>query len=497
MSSAAPPRALQPVLTTLVGMWALLQAFGNLAAANVNADEPVYVTAGWAYVHGDFSANVEHPPTAKLLMGVAQVIFGQGVLSARVAAGLCAIAGGILLYVWLRPEVGWVGALCGAGAWLLLPHGVTSGVRIDRFGLLNPFMVVFAIAAFAAGWRWFRRRSWGWLCVSAVCMGLSITSKVPSAVMIPAIILSPLLERPTRPVAGRLRTVLVSALVYSAIVAVVVVVVYLPAGLAHSLGEMIRFQLAHDEAGHLVVVGGVATTHPPWWANLLFSVEGMGLPAATVLAVGAVAAFFGADRALPTLLVGAVLLEWMFQFAVSSVALPHYYYDWVWLFCVLFGVGTAALLRIGCRDGPAGGGHTVARALVAASVVVALGSAAWTTVAIANERARDMALVLPTLDRLGVGSGGILVAGMAEWEYQPYLDGREVTTPGTPGVVAVATKESLRFPIDPAVRALIDAPASRFRRLELDDVTLYVDEHAAISPETSRPSGSPGSGSPR
>ncbi|MFB2599566.1 ArnT family glycosyltransferase [Herbiconiux sp. P17] len=482
MTSPGPPRALEPVLVALVGLWAVFQAFGNLGAANYNADEPGYVAVGWAYVHGDFSANTEHPPTAKLLMGVAQLVFGPGVISARIAVGLCVLAGGAILFAWLRPEIGWIGALCAAGAWLLLPHGVANEVRIDRFGLLDPFMVVFAIAAFAAGWWWFRRGSWGWLCVSAVCMGLSVTSKLPSVVMIPAILLLPLLERPTRPsptAARRVRTVILSALLYSAILTAVVVVVYLPAGLERSLGSMIRFQLAHGEAGHLVVVGGVATTHPPWWANLLFSVEGMGIAATAVLAVGAVAAFLGRPGALPLCLGIAVLLEWVFQFVVSSVALPHYYYAWVWPLGALFGVGTARLLRAGTR--------TVARVVVVASVVVALGAAASASATIATDRARDMALVLPALDRLGVGSGGILVAGMADWEYQPYLDGREVTTPGTPGVVAVATKRSLRFPIDPAVRALLDAPGSRFLHLELDDVTLYVDESARLSPPAEQP----------
>jgi hypothetical protein len=479
------------VLVGLVGLWAVFQAFGNLGAANYNADEPGYVAVGWAYVHGDFSANIEHPPTAKLLMGLAQLVFGQGVTSARIAVGLCVLAGGAILYAWLRPEIGWIGALCAAGAWLLLPHGVTSGVRIDRFGLLDPFMVVFAIAAFAAGWRWFRRRSWGWLCLSAVCMGLSVTSKVPSAVMIPAILLLPLLERAARP-ARRVRAVVLGGIVYSAIVAAVVVLVYLPAGVRHSIVAMVRFQLAHRDAGHLVVVAGAATTHPPWWANLLFAVEGMGVATTVVLAVGAVAAFLGRPRTLPVFLATAVLLEWVFQLVVSSVALPHYYYAWVWLFCALFGVGTAKLLRIGARAGPNRAARTVARALVVASVVVALGAAVWTTVAISGERARDMALVLPTLDRLGVGSGGILVAGMADWEYAPYLGGRQVTTPATPGIVAVATKESVRFPIDPAVRALLDAPGSRFLRLDLDDVTLYIDQGAELSPLSGSPA--PGAG---
>nr|WP_181025651.1 hypothetical protein [Rathayibacter rathayi] len=58
-------------------LWALFQCFGNLSAANVFSDEPVYLAAGWDYLHGDVSANREHPPVAKYLIGLAQVLLGD------------------------------------------------------------------------------------------------------------------------------------------------------------------------------------------------------------------------------------------------------------------------------------------------------------------------------------------------------------------------------------------------------------------------------------
>ena len=36
------------VLATL--LWALWQCFGNLGAANISSDEPVYLSAGWSYL---------------------------------------------------------------------------------------------------------------------------------------------------------------------------------------------------------------------------------------------------------------------------------------------------------------------------------------------------------------------------------------------------------------------------------------------------------------
>lgn len=507
--SSAHRRALEPVAVVLVALWALWQAFGTLGAANLNADEPTYAAAGWAYLHGDLTPNPEHPPVAKLLFGLAQLLGGPGVDSTRMAAGVCTLAGGALLYAWLRAEVGWVGALTAAGAWTLLPHGVSSGVRIDRFGLLDPVMALFAIAAFAAAWRWYRTGSWAWLTLSAAGLGLAIGAKLPVAAMAPALAL-PLVARtrterrqphprtdrasrrtirPARVRVGRARIgrvvggLAARSAVYLLVVAGVGAALLAPFGGLDAIERMLRFQAEHSAAGHLVEVAGVATTHPPWWAGLRFAVDGMGVVAAAVLAAGALAAFLRPPRLLATTLATAVLLEWVFQFGLSSVALPHYYYAWVWPLCALFGIGVAALIRIrfgrpaiepiGLRKSCVG--RAAARGAAAALLAAALGAAAWTSVAVAAERPRDMALALPILDRLGAPAGPVLVAGLAEWEYLPYLDGRQTLDPHAAGIVAVAVKASLRFPVDPAVCAILHDPERHFTPHPLDDITLFVE----------------------
>ncbi len=472
-TAPTPRRGLEIGLGLAVLVWGLYQSFWNLAAANLNADEPIYRDAGWAYVHGDFALNREHPPVAKYVIGLSQLVFGQGELGPRIAAASTVILGGAILYFWLRREIGWPGALFTAGAWMLLPHGMSSGVRLDRFGLLEPFMVFFAIAAFAAAWRWFRTRSWWWLVLSAVAMALSVTSKVSTAVMIPAILLLPLL-------ANRIRDTILGAVVFVAVFGVVFVVAYLPMGIRSAISYMLQMQSEHNAAGHLVVVAGVATSFPPWWANLLFSVEGMGIAASVVLVTGTVAAFFRRPPglALPLYVGAALALLLVFYLFVSTVALTHYYYAWVWLLCVLAGIGVSVLL--GRRR------SSVATVLtrVLAGLLIALGvvCAVWTSVAIANERAEGMALVLPALDELGVDvdSGEVLVSGMADWEYLPYLDGRQTVDAADPDIVAVAVKDSLRFPETPEVEAFLDSNAGELDEIVIDDVTLYVLEDAPV-----------------
>lgn len=471
------PRGVQLVAVGVVFAWGVYQAVWNLGAANYNSDEPIYVEAGWSYVHGDFSANREHPPTAKLLIGLAQLVLGQGALAGRIAVAATVLLAGLVIYLWLRREIGWAGALFASGAWMLMPHGVTSGPRLDRFAVLEPFMVFFAICAFAAAWQWFRLRSraerasgsrpwlpWLWLVVSAVAMALSVTSKVSTAVMIPAILLLPLLAR-------RVADAVVGAIVFVAVLGVVAVLLYLPMGLRSGVSYMLQMQSEHNAAGHLVVVAGVATTDPPWWTNLLYSVEGMGIAASAVLVIGLVAAFWLRPPALTLYVFGGMAFLLVFHLFVSRVMLSHYYYAWVWPACVLAGIGVSVLLASRAR---------LLRLLAGALVVVAIGSALWVSVVIANERAVGMALVLPSLDAEGVPEGDVLVGGMAPWEYTTYLDGHWTTDPADPDIVAVATRESLRFPVEPAVEAVIDGETAEV--LELDDVTLYIlDEEPATA----------------
>ena len=152
----------EPAAGMLLLLWAVFQNFWNLAAANVEVDETVYVKAGWQYVHGDFRLNGEHPFTAKYLMGIAQLILGQGLTSARTAAAVASLVTGVIIWWWLRTEVGRTTGMLAAAMWLLLPRQISLfwGPREDRYALLEPFMMMFGVAAMAAGWWWYRSGRW-------------------------------------------------------------------------------------------------------------------------------------------------------------------------------------------------------------------------------------------------------------------------------------------------------------------------------------------------
>lgn len=446
----------------LVFLWGIYQSFWNLGARDINGDEQTYVQAGWQYVHGRFALNQEHPPTAKYLFGLAQLVVGQGVVGPRaVVAGLI-VLGGAVIFWWLRREVGWWGALLATGLWMLGPRGVpdSDGLRIDRSATIDPVMVVFALAAFATGWRWIRTERWYWAAASGVLMAASVTSKVSTLVLLPAFLILPMLFR-------RWRTMLWGGLVWTGAFAVTAIAVYAPLGF-HAVHYMLSFQSQHNQEGHLTSVAGTTYTHAPWWANLWFMVQGMGLPFVIVLAVGVVAALVIRPDRLTVWLAVSLALILGFYLGYADVALAYYYDAWTGLVSVLAGVGYARLATMRPR--------LVGLPVVAAAVVVALFASAGVAATVWRARPTGIARV-PALLRREAPPGGVpLVAGLSPSVYAPYLGSRATMSDAQGPYSAIIDGTDPRFPLTPKERAVLSADRADFRRYRLDDVTLWVPD---------------------
>ena len=65
--------------TLLLGLW-------RLDVPTPHYDEPLYVAVGRRYLDGDLNHTLEHPPVATYAFGVAQLLFGDGIPSARLAS---------------------------------------------------------------------------------------------------------------------------------------------------------------------------------------------------------------------------------------------------------------------------------------------------------------------------------------------------------------------------------------------------------------------------
>lgn len=459
-----PDRPSPPILrwaaVAIVFLWGACQAFWNLNALTINADEYIYRLAGWEYIHGIYNLNLEHPPTAKYIIGLFELLFGPTYLAGRIAAATVSFGTGIILWVWLKREIGWYYALIPAGLWLLLPRGMSGaqpGTRIDRLTLLEPFMILFAVAAFAAAWAWYRDRSWFVLALAGACMGLSATSKVTTAVLLPAFLILILGTR-------RLKTILFACVIFYGTAAAVAVLVYLPLGIRHALGYMISFQAQQNKVGHLTIVDGVAYAHPPWWTNLNYLLHGTGLVTVIVLAAGILVSLFAKPRILIAYLATGLGLLLVFYLAIAQNALTNYYYAWMWAASALTGIGIAWLLK---RRGP----WRIAALIVACILLVgAVRVSVQTSIEIWQARPFGMARVPDALKHAHV-TGRILAEGLAPTTYGPYV---KATTNPADKVAAILTMDSPRFPIDPVVKAFLAEHSNEYTRTVLDDISLYV-----------------------
>jgi 4-amino-4-deoxy-L-arabinose transferase-like glycosyltransferase len=440
-----------------VGVWL---SVWNIQGANESVDEGIYAQSGWEYLHGNFTANLEHPPTAKYLYGFAQMLGGQGLHSARLLAATMAVGVGVVIWLWLRPEVGWLSALMPVAVWFLVPRTLLNWTdRVDRYVMLEPVMAFFGVVAFAAAWAWFRTRSTWWAAASGVAFGLAVTSKLTAVAMLPALL--------TLACVGALR----AAVWFSASMVATIIAVYAPAG-PSAIRYMVEFQSEHNDSGHLVAVGSYIGEYPPWWANLWYMVTAIGIPGMVVLVAGSVSAFLlFQPRRLVALLGAAIVGPLVLHLLVMNVALSQYWYAWLWPTATLSGLGVVVLLQ-----------HPGRLRWVGAALIVTLAVAGGQSVLqVAGQRPSGMALVDqarlddPGMDRV------ILVSGGAPWDWAPFLRDPPATLVEQVeefDVTAIVVKRSRSRPPDPRVLELVE---DHGRRIDLDGVELYLfDEPLAL-----------------
>jgi 4-amino-4-deoxy-L-arabinose transferase-like glycosyltransferase len=453
-------RPVRIITFVLVFTWGLYQSAWNISRANTMADEPIYASAGWSYLHGDFTPNLEHPPTAKYLMGLAQLLLGEGIFAARVLEVVVVMAGGLITFLWLRREIGWYGGLLAGGMWLLLPRGILDDpTRIDRLALLDPIMVFFAVAAMASAWKWIRTGHWWWIASSGALMALSVTSKVSTAVILPAFLLLPLMFR-------RFKEAVIGGAVFVAALIVVFVAVYAPLGVRSAVGYMLTFQGKHAAQGHTTEVAGVVSVFPPWWAGLWFQVQGTGTLVTGVVIVGVLCALAVKPDRLVVFIATAGALLLGFYLFVASVTLPAYYYAWMWPVYVLAAIGYARLA--GLRPRP----------LALAAAGVAIGVVAFTGARLSLEtahiRPEGIARVDAELDRAQLDGDRLLIGMVSPSTYMPFF-GDDATLDAAAGPFdAVFIGEDDRFPVDPSLLNFIATNPEDFDSIDLDGSSLLI-----------------------
>ncbi|MDY1006178.1 ArnT family glycosyltransferase [Curtobacterium sp. CFBP9011] len=444
----------------LLAVAAAYQCFWRIGSANIGGDEATYVKAGLAYVHGQFDQNREHPPTAKYLFGLAQLIGGPGALAPRVLVASLVVLGAAVMFVWLRAEVGFWSGFAAATLWTLTPRG-GAGERLDRVALLDPVMVFFAITALFAIWMWIRTDRWWWVPLSAVLMAASVTSKVSTLVLLPVFVLAPVLF-------GRWRALLVAAVVWGATFVVAVVALYAPMGMRSAVLYMLTFQEGQNETGHLVSLAGRTYQFAPWWANWWFLLHGVGTPVVVVLAVGVLLAFVVRPDRFVVFLVAPLLLLVVFYSVVAEIALPTYYAAWMPFIVMLAAVGIGRLVQLR----PWWLTSAVAVVLVGVAVLGSLSTAST----IWESRSTGVARLLPLLRHEGVRQGKVFFGAITPSDYDQYVGDRGVRDVVDAPFVAIVVGHDRRFPLPAEVQELLAHERASFDRVRLDGVVAWIPD---------------------
>ena len=325
--------------------------FFRLGTASWAFDEFFFGVLGVNFLHGDFERTVGvHPYLAVYLIGLAPAIldeFGTGVV--RVAPATAGLATAGVLFVFARRVAGPRAAVAAAALWILVPHAAImagaplAAVKIERFGLLDPFMAFFDAAALYAGWRWAESERWPWAVATGLAVGLATSSKLIGALALVPILATVLVAGGDR--RRRLQQAAVAVLLCPA-------VLWLSfAGAIGEASERMRDILDQardqDAAGHAAVVAGRVYLEPPWWSDAWFMWKGVGPPATLALCALALVGVAAAPRRLASLLGLAVAVPFACLALLYSISLPHYYLVWMAPLTLLAALGLDALLRRG------------------------------------------------------------------------------------------------------------------------------------------------------
>ncbi|WP_347756314.1 glycosyltransferase family 39 protein [Agrococcus sp. ProA11] len=449
-------RARTAVEVAVVLLVAAVMGFWALDQANIAPDELVYQRAGLAYVQGDTSANPEHPPIAKYLLGAWQLAFGTGVPSARVLMG-CVLAAAVLVsYAWLRAAAGGSAAVIGA-IMLAATHRVNGTDLIDRQVLLEPYSVLFGMSALALLWQWTRHRRALLAIGAGTLMALAILSKASAAVLLVAALACV----PWRELGDR--RVWRAVLGFAATGIAVCLLAYVPLGGIPAVLEMIEFQAEHAQNGHRIVIAGETHRFAPWYAPLWFGGEVVGWFALAAIVAWAGAAVVLRGRELIVRMLGLAAIATLVVMALSPVVLPHYTGAWLWPLLLLTGIGVPALWQRARRRG--------ARVLAAVATACLLVGPITGVAHVLTLRPTGVALIDAAMLDDPAPDGTVLMVQLSPHATDPNVDAPVTTDPYLGDITAVAVGEDLRFTAPPEVLAVVMAAEEPAL---LDEVRLYL-----------------------
>ena len=276
----------------------------------------------------------------------------------------------LVLGVWLGAVAGRRVGLGAAALVALLPMSSPQlPFRFGRYGYLDPVAELFAVAAVALSWLWFRRSAGRWW--FAIATGPRSDSPAAKGRTVSCRRGRPRLGGPrSRSGTGGRSSSACSSRRRQSTACAVFAVTYL--GLGHPIEAfqfMRHFQHLHSTLGHSVEFAGRVTQHPPWWAFLWFAQHGIGAVVTVVCLVCVLAAITIRRDRLVLWCLAALAGPLVFHMAIAHVVLSYYWVMWMPLFLALVALGVGELLG-SSREWSRAGSRTGAKVIGAAAVVL-------------------------------------------------------------------------------------------------------------------------------
>ena len=305
--------------TLLLGLW-------RLDVPTPHYDEPLYVAVGRRYLDGDLNHILghRHPPVATYAFGVAQLLFGEGIPSARLASLAAGVVTTFLVWLLVSRLAGRNVAAFAALAWACLPQSLSAGEvgtiieRPETVAFLESITTMFMVAAVWAGVRALSDERWRWLVAVGVFVGLATATKLTGSLVGPPIVVALWCTR-------RSRLSLYQGAVAAGMSLVTWAATYAPYGRAANEAwvGLWNATTAHMGAGHRQYVAGAVYDNPPWWTPFWHHLDADGLLLSAVL-VGLVLLSVPRWRQPEVALVAGTAAVVVTALCLSSIQLRHY-----------------------------------------------------------------------------------------------------------------------------------------------------------------------------
>ncbi len=250
-------------------------------------DEILYVQRGIEQIDGTFDDTLQVPPLVKYIAGAVAVLFNENIYLMRFVFALAGIASAAILYLIVKREFG-----KSLGILAVLTY-CTSRIIFDssRMVMLEPFMHLFWLGFHYFYYQTFTNNKTKLYIYSGILIGLALTVKVTSLLLLLFISLGFIYKTINRTDSFKslFKNYLIMGVFSGAVVALTYLHMFVKKGFMLSVVETLKsirnVYMDKSSEGKTHVIGNVVYEKSPWWAYFYYHFDLNGLARSIVYPV--------------------------------------------------------------------------------------------------------------------------------------------------------------------------------------------------------------------